>query len=291
MSVFLYCRERFGERVNKLLGAFVTPNLVFFFDSSGYTASMNQETLELLIDLHVRNDRQGPGSREDFTRALEFSGMDIQSPLRVADIGCGTGATTLELLRATNVSVTAVDMAPAFLERLSERAKTAGVDDRVTVVEADMSDPPFSDGQFDAIWSEGAMYNIGFERGITDWKRYLKPGGILVVTEISWFSRDVPEELRGHWEAEYPEIALPSEKLRQLEEAGYSPLGYFPTSDESWAEQYYAPLSAGFNDFLVRHGGSDAANAIVDAERQEMALYQKYKAYYGYGCYIAEKVS
>jgi ubiquinone/menaquinone biosynthesis C-methylase UbiE len=254
-----------------------------------FAPSMNQETLELLIDLHVRNDRQGPGSRADFMQALELSGMDTQSPLRVADIGCGTGATTLELLSATRASVTAVDIAPAFLERLSERAIAAGAPDRVSVVETDMADLPFTDGQFDAIWSEGAIYNIGFERGITDWKRYLKPGGILVVTEISWFSRDVPEELRGHWEAEYPEIALPSEKLRQLEEAGYLPIGYFPISDESWTEQYYAPLSAGFDDFLARHGGSDVASAIVKTEQQEMELYQKYKAYYGYGCYIAEK--
>jgi hypothetical protein len=35
------------------------------------------------------------------------------------------------------------------------------------------------DEELDAIWSEGAIYNMGFEAAIAAWKAFLKPGGIL----------------------------------------------------------------------------------------------------------------
>lgn len=39
-----------------------------------------------------------------------------------------------------------------------------------------MENLPFGDREYDIIWSEGAIYNIGFERGVIDWNRYLKVG-------------------------------------------------------------------------------------------------------------------
>ena len=44
-----------------------------------------------------------------------------------------------------------------------------------------------------------------------------------------------------------------------------------------------------FEGFLKRNGNSEKAQAIVDAEKKEIALYEKYKAYYSYGVYIASK--
>ena len=35
----------------------------------------------------------------------------------------------------------------------------------------------------DLIWSEGAIYNIGFEQGVRDWRPFLKEGGVLVASE------------------------------------------------------------------------------------------------------------
>lgn len=46
-----------------------------------------------------------------------------------------------------------------------------------------------------------------------------------------------------------------------------------------------------FDAFLSRHGDSEEARAIVEAERHEIELYEKYKAHYGYGVYIARKLN
>lgn len=250
---------------------------------------MDEQTLKLITDLHVRNYRQGPGSDAATLRALALSGIDTKAPLTIADIGCGTGAASVLLAKHTDAHITAVDFLPAFLEKLEADAAQAGVADRISTLAADMGDLPFEPERFDVIWSEGAIYNIGFTKGIDAWKQYLKPNGLLVATEITWLTPEVPEELSAHWVAEYPEVAPASTKIRQLEDSGYILLGYFPLSSDCWLAGYYGPLRDGFADFLTRNGHSDAAQAVVESEKHEIALYEKYKAHYSYGCYIAQK--
>jgi SAM-dependent methyltransferase len=151
-----------------------------------------------------------------------------------------------------------------------------------------MDDLPFADGELDILWSEGAIYNIGFEKGVADWRRYLKPGGLLVASEITWITDSRPPEIQNHWTSEYPEIDVASAKIRVLEKHGYSPVGYFVLPEHCWLEQYYRPMQARFGDFLSRNGNSEEARAIVTAEQREIDLYERYKAYFSYGVYIAK---
>lgn len=244
---------------------------------------------DLLMDLHLRQHRQGPGSDEATQRALALSGLETGRELKVADIGCGTGASTLVLAGALDADITAVDLFPAFLEELQRRAEAAGVADRITFTAASMDDLNFDEGALDAIWSEGAIYNIGFETGIRQWRRFLKPGGILAVSELTWLTETRPAELSDHWNREYPQVATASEKMRQLEAAGYVPVGYFPLPKACWLDHYYRPLQASFAGFLERHSGSAMAQDIIDAEEVEIALYERYSDYLSYGFYIARR--
>lgn len=49
------------------------------------------------------------------------------------------------------------------------------------------------------IWCEGAVYNIGFERGLNEWRRYLKKGGYLAVSENAWLTGKRPAEISDFW--------------------------------------------------------------------------------------------
>ncbi|MEE4195036.1 MAG: SAM-dependent methyltransferase, partial [Anaerolineae bacterium] len=100
---------------------------------------------------------------------------------------------------------------------------------------------------------------------------------------------DRPAEIQNYWDQEYPEIDLASAKMGVLEQNGYAPMGYFVLPEHCWLENYYYPLQDRFEDFLNHHGQSTAARAIVEAEKREIELYEKYKAYYSYGVYIARK--
>ena len=244
----------------------------------------------LLIDLHKQNHRQGPGGNAQTEQALSLAMVNRSAPLRVADIGCGTGASTLVLARLLNAQITAVDFLQDFLDVLSEKAESMGVSDRISTLACSMENLPFADNELDIIWSEGSIYNIGFERGVAEWRRYLKTGGLLVASEITWTTDSRPEEIQSHWNNEYSEIDVASAKIRVLEKNGYSPIGYFVLPDHCWLDQYYRPMQTGFEDFLSRNGDTEEARAIVSAEKQEIDLYRKYKDYFSYGVYVARKL-
>lgn len=245
---------------------------------------------QLLIDLHKQGQRQGPGGDTETELAVQLSRIDRDSPLKVADIGCGTGASTLLLAKLLNAQITAVDFLQDFLDELNNRAKDAGVADRISTLACSMGELPFVNEEFDVIWAEGAIYNIGFAKGVAHWRPFLKAGGLLVASEITWLTDSRPSDLQEHWAKEYPEIDVASAKLRVLERHGYSPVGYFVLPEHCWLDQYYRPMQARFEDFLNLNGNSKEARAIVAAEQTEIELYEKYNTYYGYGVYIATKL-
>ncbi|EEX10037.1 methyltransferase type 11 [Ruegeria lacuscaerulensis ITI-1157] len=248
------------------------------------------DDMRLLIDLHLPNDRQGPGSDAATQMALKLAGVQADPGLKIADIGCGTGAAAFCLARHLGASVTAVDFLPEFLTELNRRAQDLGLAARVQTLEASMEDLPFDDASLDVIWSEGAIYNMGFESGLTAWRRFLKPGGVLAVSELTWLTDQRPEPLTRHWDEAYPEVATAGRKIRQIETAGYEPVGYFPLGTDCWMENYYLPLQRSFPAFLDRHGHSEQAKALVDAEQAEIALYETYSDFVSYGFYVARRL-
>jgi SAM-dependent methyltransferase len=249
----------------------------------------SMDDFQLLIDLHRDADRQGPGGDAETQRALDLGRIDRAAPLKIADMGCGTGASTLVLAHRLNARITAVDFFQDFLDVLAIRAKDKGVSDKITPLCCSMDELPFEEDAFDVIWSEGAIYNIGFEKGVTDWRRYLKTGGLLVVSEITWLKASRPPDLAAHWETEYPEIDLASSKILILEKNGYSLIGYFVLPEYCWLDNYYRPMQDRFDEFLDRHGNSEAARDIVAMEKREIDLYEQYRSHYSYGVYIARK--
>lgn len=245
--------------------------------------------LELIIDLHKYSERQGPGSEKDTLKALDLLNLTTTRNLKVADIGCGTGAQTLLLAKRINSQITAIDLFPEFLNELNKKSQESGLSSKIKTLEKSMDDLPFNEGEFDVIWSEGAIYTIGFENGLKKWKDFLKVGGYLAVSEITWITQSRPREIEKFWKSEYPEIDTASNKIRQLENNGYSLVGYFYLSQHSWIDTYYKPLQASFDDFLLRNGNSEAARKVVEAYQAEIDLYQKFKDYYSYGFYLARR--
>ncbi|MBE0566574.1 MAG: methyltransferase domain-containing protein [Krumholzibacteria bacterium] len=250
----------------------------------------DQTMFALLVDLHRDGARQGPGSDDETLRALDLTRLDKAAELRVADIGCGTGASTLALAgRLPGARIVAVDLFPEFLDILLERARAAGCSGRIETRAASMDALPFAADSLDLIWSEGAIYNMGFSRGIAAWRPLLRPGGVIAVSEITWLRPDPPEEIGRHWHAEYPEIATAAEKIVILERAGYDLLGYLVLPSTNWIDNYYEPTEERIPAFLERHAGRPEAAAVVGMERREIDLYRRYQDWFGYGFYVARK--
>jgi len=250
----------------------------------------DQTMFTLMVDLHRDGARQGPGSDEETRRALDLTRFDRDADLQVADIGCGTGASTLVLARSLpNGQITAVDLASELLDVLDERAREAGCSEQIETLEASMESLSFAAESLDLIWAEGAIYNMGFSTGLEAWKPFLRTGGVIAVSEITWLHPDPPKEIRRHWEAEYPEIATATEKITILERAGYDLRGYFVLPPSDWIDNYYKPLEKRIPAFLDRHDGRPGAEEVVERERHEADLYKRYQDWFSYGFYIAGK--
>ncbi|MBN2204173.1 MAG: class I SAM-dependent methyltransferase [Thermoleophilia bacterium] len=252
---------------------------------------MDEHTMfTLMVDLHRDGVRQGPGSEEETLRALELTWLDRAAQLEVADIGCGTGASTLVLARELpRARITAVDLFPEFLDILAERARVAGCPDRIETLAASMDSLPFAAESLDLIWSEGAIYTMGFTAGVEAWRPFLRRGGVIAVSEITWLRPDPPEEIRRHWNAEYPEIATAPEKIAILERNGYDLRGYFVLPSTNWTDAYYEPTEERVPAFLERHAGLPEAAELVEMERREADLYKRYRDWFSYGFYVARK--
>jgi len=249
------------------------------------------EEYQLLIDLHKRAKRQGPGGDAETEKAVDLAMLDASASLRIADIGCGTGSSAMLLARLLNARITAVDFLQDFLKALENRAEKMGLTEKIRTLNRSMDNLPFGDEEYDVIWSEGAIYNVGFEKGVKAWRRFLKTGGMMVVSEITWLTADRPSELQEYWQNEYPAIDTASSKIEIMENNGYSPVAYFVLPEQCWLDNYYRPMQDSFEAFLKRIGNSERAQTIVNAEKKEIALYEKYKAHYSYGVYIARKLA
>ena len=116
----------------------------------------------------------------EFTRNAFKMLPPLENP-SILDIGCGTGVQSIELARLCNGHITAVDIDMPSLVLLQRKIKAQGLSDRFSIMKAAMNELQYLRKTFDIIWSEGAIYAIGFENGIRDWKKLLNKGGFLVV--------------------------------------------------------------------------------------------------------------
>lgn len=240
-----------------------------------------------LVALHRPNVRQGPGSESDTLRALELSGVN-GGGLRVADIGSGTGASALILAEHLDAEVLAIDLFPEFLDELKIRATERGLSSKIVTKVASMEALDLEPASLDLIWSEGAIFSMGFEAGVAAWTPFLKHGGVLAVSELTWLSAERPEGLTEHWKQEYPEVGFNSEKFAILEKFGLIPIGYFVLPKTSWTQNYYEPLKARLDE--LERGCSHVTDAIIVETELEIALYERYSDYFSYGFCLARKV-
>ena len=153
-----------------------------------------------------------------------------------------------------------------------------------------MDNLSFQNEELDLIWCEGAIYNIGFERGINEWYKFLKTGAFIAVSEASWFTEERPAEIHDFWKDAYPEIDTISQKVTQMQKAGYVPIAAFMLPENCWIVHFYHPQVSAQERFLIKYAGNKTAEKLVEYQRHEAELYYKYKAFYGYVFYIGKKI-
>ncbi|MEV1289123.1 class I SAM-dependent methyltransferase [Micromonospora sp. NPDC049679] len=114
----------------------------------------------------------------------------------IIDLGAGTGTGALALARQLpDAEVIAVDVSEPMLEHLRQKARTLGVTDRIRTVQADLDQPWPNLGPADLVWASASLHHMADPgHALTQALATLRPGGVLVVTELDSFPRFLPDE-------------------------------------------------------------------------------------------------
>ena len=249
---------------------------------------INTFDFNLINEFFTALERQGPGSQEETIRPLGF--IDLPDKAKIADLGCGTGFQTMVLAQNTEASITALDLYAGSIDQLNATAGKLGLQNRVKGIVGSMDNLPFQHDEFDLIWSEGAIANIGFEKGLNYWKGFLKKNGYIAVTYESWFTDERPAEIEKWWVDAVPEIDTIGHNISIMQKAGYIPVAAFTLPESCWIDNYFLPQKARQAEFLKKHAGNKIAEDMIAFMRREAELYLKYKQYYGYVFYIGKKL-
>ncbi len=229
--------------------------------------------------------RPGPGMDTMTAKALGCL-PPLRADQQILDIGCGPGKQTLELARRCQASILATDVHEPFLKTLDHHLAQAGLAHRVTTQVADMGDLPFANASFDLVWAEGCIFIIGFAKGLAQWKRLIKPGGHLVLSELTCVSNDLPAELREFCFPDSSEDPSLEGRRNAIADAGYTVLHQFPMPREGWWEGYYVPLQEQLDAFERKYAGNPDALAVSQRSRLEIELFLRYEHLYGYTFYV-----
>ena len=244
--------------------------------------------MALVFSFYEGVERKGPGSEESTLKALRLL-YGLPTNPRIVEFGCGTGVATIALARSIPCQITAVDIHQPFLDELDRSAVRAGLKDRIATLKADMGNPPFPDESFDAVWSEGAIYNIGFEQGLKRLRRLLRTGGYVAVSEAVWLTENPPQRAKEFWEAEYPAMTSVEENLSKLSSSGFKPIGHFILPATDW-ENYYLPLQAHLAEFWQSHTDNAAAERLVKSVQREIDIWKEFGTSYGYAFFVGRAV-
>ncbi|WP_394204376.1 MerR family transcriptional regulator [Shewanella waksmanii] len=226
-------------------------------------------------------DRLGPGDESDFCKALAAISYHSGEAL---EIGCGKGVSTELLAKHSDFTILATDNDEYNLSCVKQKLGKDNIAHRVNTACCSMLNLPFTQGQFDLLWSEGSAYIMGVELALKKWRPFLKSGGYLVISDLVWFTDKPAAEAASFWQANYPDMTNAQQRVTQMTQQGYRLVSSFPLSQQAWAN-YLAPLTQRVEKLKQQDMKSNALNDIA----RELQIHEQYLGQYGYQMFVLKK--
>lgn len=113
--------------------------------------------------------------------------VDAPAPVQVLDLACGTGDFSIAIAKAlTGGHVTGVDLSEGMLAVMREKVDKAELNGMISIEEGDGENLRFPDNTFDRVTIAFGIRNFEDRpKGLREMLRVLKPGGRLVILELS----------------------------------------------------------------------------------------------------------
>lgn len=137
-----------------------------------------------------------PTGHDEETRRFRLRDADVEAAFflphlspgtTLLDAGCGPGSITYGLaMHVAPGSVVGIDADQSRIEAANRQMDEAKID-TVSFQVADVTELPFEDGLFDAVFANGLIEHLPFaSNGISELMRVLKPGGIIGLRSPDW---------------------------------------------------------------------------------------------------------
>jgi ubiquinone/menaquinone biosynthesis C-methylase UbiE len=131
----------------------------------------------------------------------EFAGLGVGPENLVLDAGARDAVHAIELVQRLGCRVIAVDPVPLHFERARGRVATAGLEDRIEVVQAGIESLPLEDASVDYIWCRDVLNHVELDRSLREFARVLRPHGAVLVYQTFAEQACEPDEARRLFEA------------------------------------------------------------------------------------------
>jgi len=242
---------------------------------------------KIFFEIHNNLPREGPG-RDIYTKKAYKIIPKTNKP-KILDIGCGTGDQTITLAKISKGAITAIDIHQPYLDDLNKKIQKQKLQNQIKTENKSMLKLNYPKNSFDIIWAEGSIYAIGFEKGLLEWKQYIKPKGYLAVHEMTWLKHNPPKEIKNYWEKNYSEMTTIENNLKTIKKCEYKTLEYFPLPEDAWWDFYYNPLEQRLKKLKTKYKNNPEALKTINKEQEEINLYKKYNKWYGSVFFIMQK--
>ena len=244
--------------------------------------------IEYLYEVCEALPRSGPGDNECTRHAFNLIPQHLAQPF-ILDIGCGQGMQTIELVKISNGKIIALDNHQPFLDILMARARNEGLEEKIIPQNMSMLDMDFEEESFDIIWSEGALYVMGFQNGLKRCHQLLKEKGCLAVTELVYTIPNPPMAVIEYFQGEYPDIKTIEGNIETIRTVGFNLVSNFTLPELAWLNNYYLPMEKELPRLNKKYQGNEVALGVFEGLKNEADFYRKYSKFYGYEFFVMQK--
>lgn len=198
-----YGRSELTARILKALGA-----------DAGGARPLTLASLAQIDQLH----HGGLGLTERLVNVAE-----VGTGMHVLDAGSGIGGAARHLVAVCGCTVEAIDLTPEFVRTGAELDGYVGLSESITHRVGSVTELPYDDSSFDAVWSQNVTMNIADKSAMfTEALRVLRPSGVFAFTHLAKGNGEGPDyPLPWAGSPETSFLGSPDEIMKGLKDAGF----------------------------------------------------------------------
>lgn len=235
--------------------------------------------------------RQGAGDDEHTEKAFSLVDEPPKGGGAILDVGCGKGVQTMALARlCPSCRILAADIHQPYLDALDKKIADEGFSGRIKTICALMDDLPFGEESLDIIWAEGCASIIGIETAVRYWKKLLKPGGYMMISDIFWFTKTPSNEAREFFAEYHPAMMIEDDGFEIIRNAGLELVGSFRLPSQVWEDSFYGRLRERFGGLEEEYADDETALMVIEGLKRQTQIFDKYSEEFGNTYIIMRKL-